>query len=185
MMTTLRCVATLAIVMSIGTHGSTLAQQRVTIDSLRSVGVVRVKLDGRRVPSPVDGKEVVYLELVTGVRSRASWESYTIDSRTSDDLLITTPLGTVSLPPIRLRLYLRPSSMRRVRGTTDYRAEYRLIPRRTYYARVVGEQFYLPPRGQGLPPSTGTNYVLQVSDRPFVNGKPQGDLTPATRDISY
>jgi hypothetical protein len=54
-----------------------------------------------------------------------------------------------------------------------------------YQARVYVETYSLPPRGPGQPPGRGRNRVLQVSDRPFVDGRPQGEVTPAFRRWSY
>lgn len=164
---------------------ASVSQQLVTLESLLSDGVFAVTIDGRRTPSPTDGRPAVYLEIVNGERSGSSWITYSLDRRTSDDLLIVSPKGTVSVPPVRLRLYLRPSGMHRIRRTRNYLGEYRLTPGRTYYAMVVEEHYYLPPRDEGLPPSRETNYVLQISDRRFVGGKPVGEMTPGTRGITY
>lgn len=54
-----------------------------------------------------------------------------------------------------------------------------------YYARVGVETYSLPPRGPGQRPGQGRNRVLLVSDRPFVDGRPQGGLTPGFRAWSY
>lgn len=161
------------------------AQQELSLLDLRNAGQMRVTVDGRGVRAPADGRRVVYLERITGVRDGDEWLHFSVESRTTDDLLITTPHGTIMLPPVRVRLYLRPATVRRATEPGEVTAEYRLEPGRRYYARVASETYLLPPRADGLPPEQHVAYVLQISDRPFRRSKPVGPITPASGSIAY
>jgi hypothetical protein len=54
-----------------------------------------------------------------------------------------------------------------------------------YWARVNVETYTLPSRVPGQPPVTVHSRVLLVSDRPFVDGRPVGQVTPGFRAWSY
>lgn len=54
-----------------------------------------------------------------------------------------------------------------------------------YWARVHVETYTLPPRAPGQPPVKVQSRVLLVSDQPFVDGRPTGQVTPGFRAWSY
>lgn len=57
-------------------------------------------------------------------------------------------------------------------------AEFALLPDRDYWANIVTEGYWLPPEGPDSPPRRARNLTLYLSDKPFVDGRPQGEATP-------
>lgn len=57
-------------------------------------------------------------------------------------------------------------------------AEFALLPGREYWAKIVREEHWLPPDGPDRPPNRAHSTTLYLSDKPFVNGRPQGEAAP-------
>lgn len=192
-----------AAILAIGTTGSITHAQELTLDDLTSSGVFRVKFDGKRVKTYFGKKTAVYQEVIHGTQTDGEWSTYTSDVVSDAPVTAITPKGKIVLPTVRLRLYLQPSIRRTFTSATASKApaawhyeistmnepiiveEYRLEPRRNYYARVSTISYYLPPADAESAPTRHETNVLEVSDRPFKNGKPQAKGTPGTRSITH
>ena len=150
-----------------------------TIGSLESLPPFEVTIVGTPLISPLSGRPAFYYESWFGERRGDEWISRQSGGRSQQDLRISTPRGPLDVRLANIRTYLAAASVSN--GAMDGE-EYRLEPNRTYYARVASETYLLPPRG-GAPPESRERLVLQITDAPFVNLRPQRPLTPAFQDF--
>jgi hypothetical protein len=140
-----------------------------------------------------------YFEWEYGDQEGSGWISTGYVSEQPVSLLAN---GTsLSMPPIRLRLFLRPQFERDYsqgdQGMPDvvraaltekgaariHVEEYVLRTGVRYFARYQTEYYPLPGPGGGI--THGSNRVLQISDQSFSTLPPDTRLTPATRSIVY
>jgi len=57
-------------------------------------------------------------------------------------------------------------------------AEFALLPDHDYWARIVKEEHWLPPERPDGPPNRASSTALYLSDKPFKDGRPQGEASP-------
>ncbi len=193
----------MSVIFAIGATGSIAQAQELSLDDIASSGVFRVKFDGKRVKSYFGKRTAVYQEVIHGTQTDGEWSTYTSDIVSDTPVTAITPKGKIVLPTVKLRLYLQPSIRKTFTSKTASKApaawhyeistmnepiiveEYRLEPGRSYYARVKTISYHLPPAGDEAAPVRIETTVLEVSDLPFKEGKPQLDATPSSRNITH
>ena len=142
-----------------------------------------------------------YSEWSFGSRENGNLASFSVGEKKGEALLLIDEGNDATVPVRELRLYLQPAFERTLakgqsdlpeelqqlveQGEINYLAEYCLEPGRTYHAMFREERYPLPPAGPGGQPRESTNKVLVLSDRPFVDGKPQGEPIPSYRNWTY
>lgn len=172
-------------------------------------GVFRVRLVGKGEESLLAHARCAYFEWAYGDADDAS---YAIGYRSEAPLAVVAFVPAAEGKPAvvqsfelstrKLRPYVAPSFARALKpgdkpipepvaelfakgAKRASLTEHCLAIDHDYQAIVRIETYRLPPRGPGAKPGRGTNRVLVVSDRPFVDGKPAGEVTPAFRNWSY
>jgi len=173
-----------------------------SMDELKSLGVFTVTLNGETREAYLSKKKVLYFEWHYGEKGKKGWVSYCTGYRSEESLQIVTPKGTLELPVSRIRPYLSPSYSVKYATKTIKEApaavqdyfretakpvtveEYCLEPGKTYHAKVSTESYFLPPGEDGNPVERH-NDVLMLSDSPFRDGVPGGEITPGYRGWTY
>ena len=96
-----------------------------------------------------------------------------------------------------LRLYLEPTwlerhpkdlqlkallaeAKNRMEASDVALAEYALLPGKDYWAKIVRKELWLPPNGPETPSRRAHGTALYLSDKPFVDGHPQGEASSLT-----
>jgi len=174
-----------------------------TLSSLRKLGSFTVTLKGTTMESFPSGASCIYFEWVHGEKKDEEWVMFSKGWQSGDGITVKTGEGEIELGVNQLRLYLAPAyshiytpqqmddAPEVVREMIESEnkpitvEEYRLDSYATYYARVDSESYWLPPEDDDKPPSRHLNYVLAISDLPFVDNEPQRPLTPAYQGWSY
>lgn len=98
------------------------------------------------------------------------------------------------------RLYIEPTWMERDPKEPEYRklldeakarmdakdvalVEFALLPDKEYWAKIKSEEHWLPPDSPDSPPRRAHNLTLYLSDKPFLEGRPQGEASPLSNWI--
>jgi hypothetical protein len=145
------------------------------------------------------GEACLWWEMDVGDRGPVTpesngWRTWSHIWTEGGPFVLSTPRGELAMDDQKLRFHIAPALEETWRRDTkripeeakDHyfgdrevlsAVEYRLVAGQTYYARVDVETYHLPPHGPGEKPREGRNTVLMVSDKPFVDGKPQVPLT--------
>lgn len=174
----------------------------LTLSSLRNIEPFTVTLKGATMESYPSGVSCIYFEWVYGEKKEDEWVMFSKGWQSGDGVTVITGEGEIELGVNQLRLYLTPAYSRvyaphQINDAPEIAREmiasenkpitveeYRLDSNTTYYAHVDSESYWLPPEDD-KPPSRHVNYVLAISDLPFVDNEPQRPLTPAYQGWSY
>ncbi len=158
---------------------------------------LRITVDGETEKGPLSGGDYVYLELC------GSCEGSSMENHTETGFTAKWDGGQAVIPFRSFRAYLAPvcseelTAQEAAAKGLDYGRlieipggkvtveEYGLAPGKTYYAGVAEETYTLPPRPPDFEPVRRTNRVAVISDKPLINGAPQGEKTPLFRVWSY
>jgi hypothetical protein len=168
----------------------------------RPAGPFEVRIGGTGADSFLKRTRCGYWEWTYGERHEGKLASYTVVYHSEAPLFLDVDGKTLEVSARKIRTYLTPSFERdyavgdlaapeivRARMKEEkkglYAAEHCLEVGKTYHALVRDDEYLLPPDGPGSAPRTGHNRVLLISDRPFVDGKPVGEVTPGFRGWSY
>lgn len=156
---------------------------------LAALGEFEVAIDGAALRAHPSGEPCVYFETVYGEKAPGGWVRLVVGGASDEPLQLQTPLGTIVLPPNRLRLHVAPSYSQVFTPSRAYLAPamvyddlqatgrpltvetYLLTADRPYHARVDLAQATTSTANQPV--------VLVISDRPFIDGQPT--LPPAPR----
>jgi hypothetical protein len=174
-------------------------------EMLRELGVgnpVQLRIGGEGMESFLGHERCGYFEWLYGEKKGDQLGSYTVAYQSTDPIKVTVGDKESAISPRRVRAYLSPS-VERVHAPGDasapevvqelmaetkqkvYVAEYCLETGKTYFALVHQDTYLLPPKGPGSAPEHGRRLVLWISDKPFVDGKPEQQVTPAYRGWTY
>ena len=197
-------ILVLGIFFQITGSGQAGMAEKPTLESLQGLGQFQIKVTGKPLKSFPSRRDCVYFEWDYGEKDENDeLTSYSVGYKSQDPVIIITTKGMIEVPINKIRLYIGPSftktysreessiSPKPVRERLIKEEnpitleEYTLRQGRNYYATIKIESYNLPPRpGEGKP-SEHYNAVLQLSDVPFLEGKPQRKLTPAFRGFTY
>ena len=139
-----------------------------------------------------------YWEWIYGERESGKLTTYSVGYHSEKPFQIEVEKRRFTVSPRKIRAFLAPSLEQefgpkdastpeglkeeiRKSGKPVAVAEYRLEIGKTYFGLAHTEHMKLPPQGEGRPPSGVKRAVLWISDRPFVEGRPPGELTPVYR----
>ncbi|MGI5862216.1 MAG: hypothetical protein ACOX6T_09180 [Myxococcales bacterium] len=162
----------------------------------------QVRIEGEGIESYLGQTRCGYFEWIYGERRDGVLSSFTVAYQSSEPITLVAAGKKARIAPRRVRAYLAPS-VEREYGPGDesapevvkeylakgkeiaYVAEYCLEVGKTYHALVHTDAVMLPPGGPMGKPEKSRNLVLWLSDRPFADGKPTQEKTPAYRGWSY
>jgi hypothetical protein len=119
---------------------------------------------------------------------------HTSTYRSNNDILLVTDEARVAVDR-GLRLYIEPTWLERnpndpelqacleeaksrMEATDAALAEFALLPGREYWAKIVSEEHWLPPDGPDGTLRRAHSTALYLSDKPFMDGRPQGEASP-------
>jgi hypothetical protein len=174
----------------------------LTLESLKDRSPFKVTLQGQIGQSFLAHKKCLYFEWHYGEKTDGEWISRTTGYQTTEPLILVLPEGQLEIGINKLRLYLSPTVGLKFTGKEKREIpevirerlaetggvviaeEFVLEPGKTYYARVGEESYLLPPDESGRP-IRRHNTILELSDKPFVEGKPRRPITPAYRGWTY
>jgi hypothetical protein len=172
-----------------------------TLPSLQPLGEFAVTLSGESFASFPSERPCLYGEWAIGTKVGDEWAERFATHHSGTPLHVVTPQGTIDCGTA-VRLHVAPSAARQFTKANaatapeivrelvvDHAAltleEVVLTAGTTYYARVDAESYFLPPTSPGGAPVRRQNLVLEISDRPFKDGKPQRLLAPSFIGIVY
>jgi hypothetical protein len=179
------------------------AVAEISLEDLPDATDFTLSLDGETQQSFLSESECVYWEWVYGVVRNGNWVVTSRGYQSNLTIQATTKQGTFELTTPRMRTFLKPSwekvfdkkhkaeAPEAVRPMIDDEdspitvVEYCLKKNTGYHARIKSESGLLPPSKPNGPPRERKHVVLVVSDRPFKDGRPQGEVTPAYRGWKY
>lgn len=156
---------------------------------LAALGEFEVAIDGVALRAHPSGEPCVYFETVYGEKEPGGWAHLVVGGTSDEPLQLQTPMGTIVLPPNRLRLHVAPSYSQVFTPSRAHLAPamvydelqrsgrpltvetYLLTAGRLYHARVDLAQAGASTANQPV--------ALVISDRPFIDGQPM--LPPAPR----
>jgi hypothetical protein len=162
----------------------------------------QVRVEGKGAESYLGRNRCGYFEWIYGERRDGVLSSFTVAYHSSEPITLVAAGKEARVAPRRVRTYLAPSVEREYRpgdqtapevvkeylaegNEVAYVAEYCLEVGKTYHALVHTEHATLPPSGPMGKPEKSRNLVLWLSDKPFADGKPTAEKTPAYRGWSY
>lgn len=184
-----------AFILAVAAGCSSAKRPVVTLKDLAAYDSMSVTLEGDPALSYLTGDSSYYSEWAYGYAASDGSASLTPGYQSNAPLKVITPYGEVTLDVFTIRAFLGPSFSRSYdrgslsiapapiqrlleqRDGTIAIREYVIKPGRTYYARVHTETFYQP-AADGTPQEL-VQHVLEISDLPFKNGKPQREATPS------
>lgn len=143
-----------------------------------------------------------YWEWIYGTRVDGKLASWSIAYASEAPLQLLAGGKRTSMPRNRVRVYAAPSWEKELEPgdqsapevvqramaaekTPIYVAEFRLEAGKRYHALVHRDAYHLPPQGPGKPPRSASRTVLRLSDKPFEDGKPASEITPAYKGWTY
>lgn len=155
-------------------------------------------------------KPCAYFEWLYGFKVDGKWSEYSIGYQSEEGLTLQTDTGRIQLGRSDFRLFLSPTTSESytnekeilekadflteftTQGDTKigeanpvYVEEYILESGKTYFAILHIDSFMLPPDEDGGRPTRKEKKLLWISDTPFVEGKPQKEMTPAFSQWRY
>jgi hypothetical protein len=143
-----------------------------------------------------------YFEWSYGLKEAGKLVSYSVAYHSDSSLRLLAEGTRTTLPAGRVRVYADAAiekeyqagdesapqvvqeKIAREKCKSVFVAEYRLEAGKYYHAVVHEDVFPLPPDGASKP-RQGKRTVLRLSDKPFKDGAPQVEATPAYRHWSY
>lgn len=154
----------------------------------------RARLEGKLTEAIWSGTPCVYFESAALMFHDGRRAGHTSTHRSGRDIFLVTGEARVAVDR-GMRLYLEPTWLERDPKDPEQRAfleeakarmeasdaalaEFALLPGRDYWAKIVREEHWLPPDGPDRPPNSAHSTTLYLSDKPFVNGRPQGEASP-------
>ncbi len=173
------------------------------IGSLSECGSFQVSFEGEILEAYLTRKPAVYYEWTYGIKDPGGWSMAWQGFRSHTPVTVATPYGKLTLRIYQLRLYIAPVYSRVFSAKDAEKApepvkkkilqenrpltveEYRIDPRKNYYACVEMDQYTLPPLPGENPPATTRNAILAVSDLPFIENRPQRPMTPSCLNLTY
>ncbi len=168
----------------------------LTLDHFASPREIRV--EGPPLKTYLSEHESVYFEWAYGRMENGKWSEWSVGYQSDAGFAVVTGSGRMNVSRSDVRLFLSPSFERdyaseaqapeglrswiREHGSV-HAAEYRLEAGRVYFALLHEDHYYLP--SPGGPPKARSRKVLWISDRPFSEGKPVVQITPAYHGWTY
>lgn len=154
----------------------------------------RARVDGQLTESVWSRTPCVYFESAVLMLDAGRRIGHTSTHRSGRDIYLITDEARVAVDR-GMRLYLEPTWLERDPSDPELRAcleeaksrmeasdaalaEFALMPGRDYWATIVREEHWLPPDGPDSPPHRAHSTTLYLSDKPFVDGRPQGEAAP-------
>jgi hypothetical protein len=171
--------------------------------SLPEYGSFQVSLEGEIQEAFFTHKPAVYQEWTYGVKEPGGWSMTWQGFRSRNPVTVITPFGKLTLRVYQLRLYIAPVYSRVFSVMDAGKApevvkkkilqenrpltveEYRLDPRKIYFACAEIEQYSPPPLPGENQNATGRNIILAISDLPFIQNRPQRPVTPSCLNLTY
>ncbi|MGE5224062.1 MAG: hypothetical protein ACM3PY_16605 [Omnitrophica WOR_2 bacterium] len=170
---------------------------------LPEYGCFQVSLEGETQEAFFTHKPAVYQEWIYGVKEPGGWIMTWQGFRSRNPVMVTTPLGKLTLRAYQIRLYTAPVYSRVFSVMDAGKApepvkrkilqenrpltveEYRLDPGKIYYACAEIGQYSLPPWPAESPRAASRNIILAISDLPFIDNRPQRPVTPSCLNLTY
>jgi hypothetical protein len=169
-----------------------LSEYRKSLDDPQAPFKARV--DGKLTESVWSRTPCVYFESAVLAFENGCYTGHTNTHRSDSDIFLITGEARVAVDR-GMRLYIEPTWLERTPKDPDLRscldeakarmeaadaalAEFALLPGRDYWAKIVREEHWLPPEGPDSPPNRAHSTALYLSDKPFVDGRPQGEAAP-------
>jgi hypothetical protein len=154
----------------------------------------RARVEGGPLEAVWSRTPCAYFEAAVLMFEDGRYTGHTNTHRSDSDIFLVTGEARVKVDR-GLRLYIEPTWLERDPCDPELRAcleeaknrmeasdaalaEFALLPGREYWARIAREEHWLPPDGPDRPPNRAYSTALYLSDKPFVNGRPQGEAAP-------
>ncbi len=152
------------------------------------------RLGGKIIKTLWSHTPCVYFEAAALMFSEDRYAGHTDTYRSDRGFFLITADAEIKID-CGLRLYLEPTWLERdpkdparralweeakarMAATDVALAEFALLPEKDYWAKIVREEHWLPPDGPDWPPHRAHGTALYISDKPFVDGRPQGQASP-------
>ncbi len=154
----------------------------------------RARVEGKLTEAAWSRTPCVYFESAVLMLQNGRYAGHTNTRRSGRDIFLVTGDARVAVDQ-GMRLYIEPTWLERDPKDPKLRAcleeskaileakdvalaEFALLPGREYWAKIVSEEHWLPPDGPDSPPNRALSTTLYISDKPFVDGRPQGEASP-------
>jgi len=179
-------------------------QEVISKNILELNKVYKIKIDGKEHKAPFTNRKCVYYEIATLFFNEKGVNlGFFNNYHSTDDLtVILEDNKCFNIYVNQLRPYLYPSyrniitDIKRINKIKEeifdgenyehfIDIEFILEKDKEYYGLIGTETYYLPPEEPKGRPIKEFSYVLLLSDKGFINGKPQGDLTPYYIGFTY
>ena len=154
----------------------------------------RARVEGGLAESVWSRTPCVYFESAVLMLEDGRYTGHTNTHRSGRDIFLVNGEARVAVDR-GVRLYIEPTWLERDPSDPELRAcldearvrmeasdaalaEFALLPGREYWVKIVREEHWLPPEGPDSPPNRAHSTALYISDKPFVEGRPQGEAAP-------
>jgi hypothetical protein len=154
----------------------------------------RARVEGKLTETVWSRTPCVYFESAVLAFEDGRCVGHTNTHRSGRDFSLVTGEARVAVDR-GMRLYIEPTWLERDPKDPELRAcleeakarmeaadaalaEFALLPGRDYWAKIVREEHWLPPDGPDSPPNRAHSTAIYLSDKPFVDGRPQGETAP-------
>ncbi|GEM_PF-6045096 len=161
----------------------------------KSKGVIMVSLAGEDCGAPWSKDRCVYWESAVLLVEEGRTIGHTDAHRSRSEIDLVLGDGTMVRVDRNMRLYMEPTWLEEDPSDPSARAllsearkscecpeavlaEFALFPGREYWARIVREEYWLPPDRPDGPPHRARGTTVYISEKPFKDGRPQGPETP-------
>ncbi|MBT3220321.1 MAG: hypothetical protein HN348_14640 [Proteobacteria bacterium] len=173
------------------------------LNELATAGEFEITFIGQTEDAFLSHKQCVWYTSTIGEKADGKWIVESNGYTTEKKVYATVAQGSMELSWRELRPHLSPSFAQTVAASdanqppwastwfseqeskTVTFEEYCIEKGKTYYGRVGGEDYHLPPDDPDGEPVPQTNLVLILSDTPFAEGKPTAELVPVFRHWTY
>ncbi|MCB0713892.1 MAG: hypothetical protein KDD67_16320 [Ignavibacteriae bacterium] len=172
--------------------GGDVVRPRVTMGELTKFASIPVTIEGKIRSAYMTDDSCYYTEWAYGIMGEDASISLTPAFQSNDSILVVTPYGVIQLDIFQIKLYLGSYFSRTFSSENSSIAplpiqklvekeggviavhEFLLLPEQTYFAQVRKNTL------AGVNGSDSTSqYVLEISDRPFNGTTPQRKPTPS------
>lgn len=160
-------------------------REQIKIDNIDEF---EIYVDGTEISAPVTDHKCIFVQVITFCGEddiKSSYRTWNSDN----EFYIVFKNYRVEVDRVRIRTFIEETGTFNSKDPDDGRmlpsVEYGLIKGKKYYAVFSSEEYHLPPVGENGKPQKKFNHVIWISSKPFINGKPQVELTPLYKNWQY